>query len=133
MINLDSITNENNKEHNEKWPYIPDHLYRIIIIGGFGSSKTNALINLINEQSDLSEPKYKYLIKKREEAGIKHLNNPNAFIECSNTMDDVYENINDIDYQHFRKIYRECTKEPFNFLRIDYTLPASDPLRFRKN
>ena len=133
MINLDSITNENNKEHNEKWPYIPDHPYRIIIIGGFGSSKTNALINLINEQSDLSEPRYKYLIKKREEAGIKHLNNPNAFIECSNTMDDVYENINDIDYQHFRKIYRECTKEPFNFLRIDYTLPASDPLRFRKN
>ena len=133
MINLDSITNENNKEHNEKWPYIPDHPYRVIIIGGFGSSKTNALINLINEQSDLSEPKYKYLIKKREEAGIKHLNNPNAFIECSNTMDDVYENINDIDYQHFRKIYRECTKEPFNFLRIDYTLPASDPLRFRKN
>ena len=133
MINLDSITNENNKEHNEKWPYIPDHPHRIIIIGGFVSSKTNALINLINEQSDLSEPKYKYLIKKREEAGIKHLNNPNAFIECSNTMDDVYENINDIDYQHFRKIYRECTKEPFNFLRIDYTLPASDPLRFRKN
>ena len=130
MIHLDSITNENNKEHNEKWPYIPDHLYKIIIIGGFGSSKTNALINLINEKSDLSEPKYKYLIKKREEAGIKHLNNPNAFIECSNTMDDVYENINDIDYQHFRKIYRECTKEPFNFLRIDHTLPASDPLRF---
>ena len=133
MINLDSITNKNNKEHNEKWPYIPDHPYRIIIIGGFESSKTNALINFINEQRDLSEPKYKYLIKKREEAGIKHLNNPNAFIECSNTMDDVYENINDIDYQHFRKIYRECTKEPFNFLRIDYTLPASDPLRFRKN
>ena len=133
MINLDSITNENNKEHNEKWLYIPDHLYKIIIIGGFGSSKTNALINLINEQSDLSEPKYKYLIKKREEAGIKHLNNPNAFIECSNTMDVVYENINDIDYQHFRKIYGECTKEPFYFLRIDHTLPASDPLRLRKN
>ena len=143
MINLDSITNENNKEHNEKWPYIPDHPYRILIIGGSGSGKTNTLLNLINEQNDidkiylyardLSEPKYEYLIKKREDAGIKHLNNPNAFIECSNTMDDVYENINDIDYQHFRKIYRECTKEPFNFLRIDYTLPASDPLRFRKN
>ena len=75
MINLDSITNENNKEHTEKWPYIPDHLYRIIIIGGSGSGKTNALINLINEQNDigkiylyttdLSEPKYEYLIKKR--------------------------------------------------------------------
>ena len=68
MINLDSITNENNKEHNEKWPYIPDHPYRILIIGGSGSGKTNALINLINEQHDidkiylyardLSEPKY---------------------------------------------------------------------------
>ena len=65
MINLDSITKENNKNHNEKWPYIPDHLYRIVIIGGSGSGKTNALINLINEQDidklylyakDLSEP-----------------------------------------------------------------------------
>ena len=44
---------------------------------------------------DLREPKYEYLIKKREDAGIKHLNNPNAFIECWNTMDDVYKNIND--------------------------------------
>ena len=39
----------------------------------------------------------------------------------------------DIDYQHFIKIYRECTKEPYNFLKIDTKLPASDPLRFRKN
>ena len=46
MINLDSITNENNKKHNEKWPYIPDHPYRILIIGGSGSGKTNALLNL---------------------------------------------------------------------------------------
>ena len=38
----------------------------------------------------------------------------------------------DIDYQDFKKIYRECTKEPYNFLTIDTTLPASDPLRFRK-
>ena len=53
--NLDSITNENNKEHNEKWPYIPDHPYRIIIIGGSGSGKTNALINLINEQNDIDK------------------------------------------------------------------------------
>ena len=229
MINLDSITNENNKKHNEKWPYIPDHPYRILIIGGSGSGKTNTLLNLINEQHDvdkiylyardLNEPKYKILIKKRKDAGIKHLNDPNAFIECSNTMDDVYENINDynpirkrkklivfddiiadimknkkfqaiikqlfmrcrklnislvfitqsyfsvpkdvrlnsthyfimrinnrielkniatdhsaeIDYQDFKKIYRECTKEPFNFLTIDTRLPASNPLRFGKN
>ena len=81
-----------NKKHNEKWPYISEHAYRIIIIGGSWSGKTNVLINLINEQNyidkiyldarDLSEPKYEYLIKKREDAGVKHLNNPNAFIEC---------------------------------------------------
>ena len=66
------------------------------------------MLNLIKEQDyhdvidkiylyakDLSEPKYEYLIKKREDAGIKHLNDPNAFIKCSNTMDDVYENIHD--------------------------------------
>ena len=50
---------------------------------------------------DLSEPKYEYLIKKREDTGIKHLNNPNAFIESSKTMNDVYENIN--DYSPIRK------------------------------
>ena len=106
MINLDRlITNENNKKHNEKWPYKPDHPYRILIICGSGSGKRNTLLNLINEQNDidkiylytrdLNEPKYKILIKKRKNTGIKHLNDPNAFIECSNTMDDVYEDIND--------------------------------------
>ena len=105
MINTDNYVNDNKTEHNKNWPYTPDHPYRILIIGGSGSGQTNALINLINEQNDidkiylyardLSEPKYEYLIKKREDAGIKHLNNPNAFIECSNTMDDVYENIHD--------------------------------------
>ena len=111
MINLDSIANENKKEHNEKRPFISDHPYRIFITGGSGSGKTNALLNLIKEQDDidkiylyakdLSEPKYEFLTKKRENAGIKHLSDPNAFIECSNTMDDVYENIN--DYNPIRK------------------------------
>ena len=96
MINWDSITNESNIKYNEKCPYTSDHPYRMLIIGGSGSGKTNALINLINEQNDidkiylyardLSEPKYEYLIKKREDVGIKHVNNPNAFIECSNTI-----------------------------------------------
>ena len=82
-----------------------------MIIGGSGSGKTNTLLNLINEQydidkiflyaRDLNEPKYKVLIKKREDAGIKHLNDPNPFIRCSNTMDDVYENI--YDYNSNRK------------------------------
>ena len=53
MINLDSIKNENNKEHNEKWPSISDHLYRILITGGSGSGKTNVLLNLIMEQDDI--------------------------------------------------------------------------------
>ena len=50
MINLDNIINDNNDNHNEKWPYIPDHLYRILVIAGSGSGKTNTLLNLINEQ-----------------------------------------------------------------------------------
>ena len=50
MINLVSITNKNNKEHNEKWPFIPGHPYRILIIGGSGSRKTNTLLNLIKER-----------------------------------------------------------------------------------
>ena len=114
MINLDSITNENNKKNNEKWSYIPDHWYRNLIIGGSGSGKTNKLLNLINDQNDIgkiylyardsNKPKYKILIKKREDAGIKHLNDPNAFIECSNTMDDVYENIHDYNSSRKRKI-----------------------------
>ena len=68
MINLYSITNKNNKELNKKWPYIPDHPYRTLINGGSGSRKTNALLNLINEQNhvdkvylytkDVTEPKY---------------------------------------------------------------------------
>ena len=84
MINLDSITNENSKEHNKIWSYIPDHPYRILIIGGSGSGKTNALLNLIKEQDDidkiylyakdLSEPKYEFLIKKHKDVGIKYCN-----------------------------------------------------------
>ena len=159
-----------------------------------------------------------FFFEKREDLGIKHLNDPNALIECSNTTDDVYENIDDynligkrkkiivfddmiadimtnkrfqaiikelfircrklnislvfitqsyfsvpkdvrlnsthylimkinnrkqlqnieinhfadIDYKDFIKIYRECIKEPFNFLKIDTTSPASNPVRFRK-
>ena len=53
---------------------------------------------------DLNKPNYKYLVKKYEDVGIKHVNNPNAFLECSNTMDDVYENINDYNSSRRRKI-----------------------------
>ena len=114
MINLDNIVNNNNEKHNEKWPYIPDHLYRILIIGGSGSGKANTLLYLINEQKDidkiylyakdLSESKYEYLIRNREIAGIKHLNDSKVFIECSNTMNDVYENIDSYNPKRKRKI-----------------------------
>ena len=63
------------------------------------------MLTLIKEQDDIdkiylyakdfSEPKYEFLITKREDVGTKHLNDSNAFIECSNAMDDVYENIDD--------------------------------------
>ena len=80
----------------------------MLIIGGSGSGKTNALLNLITEQDNdrlidniylytkyLNEPKYQFLIKKRENVGIKHLNDPRAFIVHSITMDDIYNDIDD--------------------------------------
>ena len=55
MINFNDYTNENKTQHNSKWPYIPDHPYRILIIGGSGSGKINALLNLINNQSNIDK------------------------------------------------------------------------------
>ena len=76
--------------------------------------KRNILLNLVNKQKDidriylyakdLSEPKYEHLMKNRENARIKHLNDSKAFIECSDTTDDVYENINDYNPNKRRKI-----------------------------
>ena len=105
MINFDDYTNENIIEHNSKCPYIPDHPYRILIIGGSGSGKTNALLNLINNQPDIDkiylyakdryETKYQYLINKREKVGLDHFDDPKAFMEYSNDMQVVYKNIED--------------------------------------
>ena len=107
MINFDDYANENKTQHNLKWPYIPDHPYRILIIGGSGSVKTNALLNLINNlpdidkiylyAKDLYEAKYQYLINKRESIGLKRFNDPKVFTEYSNYMQDVYKNIEEYD------------------------------------
>ena len=114
MINFDEYTNENIIEHNSKWSYIPDHPYRILIVGGSGSGKTNALLNLINNQSDIDkiylyakdpyERKYEYLINKREKVGLDHFDDPKTFMEYSNDMQDVYKNIEDYNPIKKRKM-----------------------------
>ena len=55
MINFDDYANGNKTEHNLKWPYILDHPYRIVIIGGSGFGKTNALLNLKNNEPDIDK------------------------------------------------------------------------------
>ena len=114
MVNFDDYTNESKIDHNSKWPYIRDHTYRILIIGGSGSGKTNALLNLISNQPDIDkvylyakdpyEAKYQYLINKREKVGLDHLNDPKAFIDCSNDMQDVYKNIEDYNPNKKREV-----------------------------
>ena len=106
MFNLDTVSA---KSHNKNSPF------RMLIIGPSGSGKTNALLNLIQQDNniidqtyfyakDLNKPKFELLIKKRVNAGIKSLNDPNAFIEYSNTMDDVYDNIDDYNSKRKRKV-----------------------------
>ena len=96
MFNLDTVTTKND---NKNWPC------RMLIIGPSGSGKTNELLNLIQKDhdnfidksylyaKDLDGPKYQFLLKRDEDQGIKKLNDPSSFIEYSNTMDDVYNNI----------------------------------------
>ena len=107
MLNLDNIVS--NKSENKdttgssslelnNWPF------RMLITGPSGSGKTNTLLHLINNlhpidkiflyAKDINEPKYEYLINKREQAEIKNLNDPHAFIEYSDDMDDVLDDIN---------------------------------------
>ena len=101
--NFDDYTSEKKRGHNVKWPYIPDHPYRMLLVGGSESRETNALLNLINNQPDIDkiylyakdpyERKCQYLISKHEKLGSKHYDDPKAFIEYSNDTQDVYKNI----------------------------------------
>ena len=109
MLNLDKIIN--NKNEDKDWPF------RMLIIGPSGSGKTNTLLHLINNLNkttpidkiylyakDLGEPKYEFLINNRKNAGIKHFNDPTAFIEYSNNMNDVYADIRNYNKKRENKV-----------------------------
>ena len=92
---------------------IPDHLYRLIIIRGSGSGKTNSLFNQINQQPDIDkiysyakdprEAKYQLLIYIWKSTSLKHLNDPKAFIEYSNYLDNIYKNTEEYNPNKERK------------------------------
>ena len=112
MINFDNYVNENKTKHNKNWPYIPDHPYRILIIGGSGSGKT--IYYLIENQPDIDkiylyakdpyESKYQCWINKREGVGINHFNDSKTLIEHSNDMHDVYKNVDEYNPYKENKI-----------------------------
>ena len=86
----------------------------MLIVGGSGSGKTNALLNLINNQADIDkiylyskdpyEAKYQYLISKRENVGLDHFKEPKAFMEYSNDVQYVYKIIEDYNPEKESKI-----------------------------
>ena len=114
MFNVDYITKEEIKEHNSNWPEVLEHSYRILLIEDSGHGKTNALLNLINHEpvinkiylyaKDPYEAKYQLLINKRKSTGLKYFNDPKAFIQYSDNMNDIYENIEDYNPNKKRKI-----------------------------
>ena len=124
MINFHDYVNENNgitfktvqelRSYNSNWPYIIDNLYRILIIDGSASGKTNSLVNLINNQPDIDkihlyakdphQGKCQFLINKRESIGLKHFNDSQAFLEYSNDMQDFYKTIDEYNTDKERKI-----------------------------
>ena len=105
MINFDNYVSENRTEHNRNWPYIPDYPYRILLIRGSASGKTNLLLNLLEGQpnidkiylyaKDLYEAKYQYLINIRQKVGIDHFDDLKAYTKHSNDMRDVHKIIDE--------------------------------------
>ena len=110
MLNLDNIVSNKKKSYseNDDWPF------RTLIIGPSGSGKTNTLLYLIDKfhpidkiylyAKDTNEEKFQYLINKREQAGIKNLNDPHVFIEYSSDMNDVLEDINNYNKNRNKKV-----------------------------
>ena len=114
MINFDNIRKEDMKEHNQAWPKIPYHFYRILIIGNSVHGKTNSLFNFMRHQLYIDknylyakEPykaKYQLLIRKRESIVLNRSNDSKSFMEYSNDMCDVYKNIEENNPNKKRKI-----------------------------
>ena len=108
MLNLDNIVGNKKESKDNNWPF------RMLIIGPSGSGKTNTLLHLINNlhfidkiylyAKDINEKKCKYLIKKREQVGLKNLNDSKAFIENSDDMDDVFDNSNNYNKNRDKKV-----------------------------
>ena len=108
MLNLDNVLSNKNENKNNDWPF------RMLIIGPSGSGKTNNLLHLINNlhpidkiylyAKDIHETKYEYLINKREQVGIKNLNDLKTFIEYSDDMDDVLDDINNYNKNRDKKV-----------------------------
>ena len=110
MLNLDDIVSNEKKSYSEN----DDCPFRMLIIGPSGSGKTNTLLHLIDKfypidkiylyVKDTDEEEYQYLINKREQVGIKNLNDPYTFIEYSNDMNDVLEDINNYNKNRDKKV-----------------------------
>ena len=108
MLNLDNIVGNKKENKDNNWPF------RMLIIGPSGSGTTNTLLHLINNlhpidkiylyAKDINEKKYEYLINKFEQPGIKNLDDPHAFIEYSDDMDDVLDNINNYNKNRDKKV-----------------------------
>ena len=108
MLNLDDIVSNKKESKDNNWPF------RMLIIGPSGSGKTNTLLHLINNfhpidkiylyAKDTDEKKYQCLINKREQARIKNLNDPRAFIEYSNDMNDVLDDVNSYNKNRDKKV-----------------------------
>ena len=108
MLNLDDIVRNKKENKDNDWPF------RMLIIGPSGAGKTNTLLHLINNfhpidkiysyAKDTDERKYQYLIHKREQAGIKNVNDPHAFIEYSSDMNDALDDINNYNKNRDKKV-----------------------------
>ena len=134
-MNFDDYVSEIRTKHNLNWPYTPDHPYRMLIIVGSGSAKTNVLLNLIENQpdidkiflytKDLYEAKYQYLINILEKVSLDHFDDPKAFIEYSSDIHDVYKNRNEYNPNEDRKIlivFDDMIADIINNKKLDSTV-----------